>query len=356
MTHQPLRPLQHYAVRIKQPRTDHISIRIRALTHVALAIGKVVQRHIVAEFAETFAPVEVIHRVCRCSFRQDAIPDGIIEGIARGLPGHGERNARSKSIVYEFGGQSKDGGLDQLPGAVVAKRAHGDALRVFGQHLAAMRPGVGVGATVTHGAVGEAVGGVEGVGGNDGAAQRRCTGHRGAVAYGVVVIGEGLTGGVLGVDQVVERIIGIADAARDAADSLGDVGAVAHCVEGVGVARQDGCPARVEEGGEASGGVVDVRGLDAVGEGGGDQAAGGIIAVGGGAGGPVGDADEAVVGVEGVVRGGGLRVAGDGEGGAVVYTTCRKSASSCCKSTNLAPCSSASARAASVNPARAKKA
>jgi len=81
--------------------------------------------------------------------------------------------------------------------------------------------------------------------------------------------------------------------------------------------RQHGRPTRVEQGGQAAGEVVGVRGLHAVGQRHRDQAARGIVAVGGHAGGPVGDLDEAVVGVEGVVRGGGLGVVGDGEGGAV---------------------------------------
>ena len=66
--------------------------------------------------------------------------------------------------------------------------------------------------------------------------------------------------------QAVERVVGIADLARDAADGLCDARAVAGGVERGGVVRQDGRPARVEEGAQAAGGVVGVGIHTVVGE------------------------------------------------------------------------------------------
>jgi hypothetical protein len=55
----------------------------------------------------------------------------------------------------------------------------------------------------------------------------------------------------------VQRIVGIADLARDAADGLRDACAVAGGVQGVGVAGEEGAVVGVRQGGQAAGGVED---------------------------------------------------------------------------------------------------
>ena len=103
------------------------------------------------------------------------------------------RYPRPQAIVAKTRGLSEDGGLDQLAGAIVSKGAHGVALRVFGQQLPSRRPVVGVRAPIAHVTMGEAIGGIVGVGDD-----ARSIRHRGAVADGVVGVGEGLAGRVIG--------------------------------------------------------------------------------------------------------------------------------------------------------------
>ena len=56
--------------------------------------------------------------------------------------------------------------------------------------------------------LGEAIGGIVGGGGDEGPAEGRHTRHCGAVADGVVGVGEGLAGGVIGGGEAVEGVIG----------------------------------------------------------------------------------------------------------------------------------------------------
>ena len=91
-------------------------------------------------------------------------------------------------------------------------------------------------------------------------------GHYLTVADGIVLVGVGFTRRVVGGGEAVERIVGVADLARNAADGLRDARAVAGGIQRVGVVRQYRCPARVEQGGQAAGGVVPVGGDDAVGQ------------------------------------------------------------------------------------------
>ena len=80
--------------------------------------------------------------------------------------------------------------------------------------------------------------------------------HHLTVAVGIILVGVGFTGGVVGGGQAVERIVGVADLARDAVDGLRDVGAVAGGVQGVGVAGEEGAVVGVRQGGQATGGVI----------------------------------------------------------------------------------------------------
>ena len=98
------------------------------------------------------------------------------------------------------------------------------------------------------------MGGVEGVRCDDRAAQGGGAGHCRAVADGIVLVGVLLTRRVIGGGQAIEGIVGVADAARDAADGLRDARAVAGGVQRVGVVRQHGGAACVEQGGQAAGG------------------------------------------------------------------------------------------------------
>jgi len=123
--------------------------------------------------------------------------------------------------------------------------------------LPAIRPGVGVGAPVAHGAGGEAVGSIEGIRRDDRTAQWCSAGHCHAVAGCVILVGKSFARRVLGGDQAIERVVGVADLARDAAAGLRDVRAVAGGVQGVGVAGEEVAVVGVRQGGQAAGGIED---------------------------------------------------------------------------------------------------
>ena len=71
-------------------------------------------------------------------------------------------------------------------------------------------------------------------------------GHYLTVADGIVLVGVGFTRRVVGGGEAVERIVGVADPARDVADGLRDVRAVAGGVQRVGIVRQHGCAVRAD--------------------------------------------------------------------------------------------------------------
>jgi len=79
--------------------------------------------------------------------------------------------------------------------------------------------------------------------------------HYLTVAGGIVLVGVGFTCRVIGGGQAVERVVGVADLARDAADGLRDARAVAGGVQGVGVAGEEGAVVGVRQGGQAVGGL-----------------------------------------------------------------------------------------------------
>ena len=62
-------------------------------------------------------------------------------------------------------------------------------------------------------------------------------GHYLTVADGIVLVGVGFTRRVVGGGEAVERIVGVADPARDVADGLRDVRAVADTIQIVTLAR-----------------------------------------------------------------------------------------------------------------------
>lgn len=55
------------------------------------------------------------------------------------------------------------------------------------------------------------------------------------VAGGIVLVGVGFTRGVVGGGEAVERVVGVADLARDAADALRDVRAVGGGIQRVNI-------------------------------------------------------------------------------------------------------------------------
>ncbi|MEJ5312468.1 MAG: hypothetical protein WHX52_22105 [Anaerolineae bacterium] len=63
--------------------------------------------------------------------------------------------------------------------------------------------------------------------------------HYLTVADGIVLVGVDFACGVIGGGQSIERVVSVADPARDAADGLRDVRAVADGVQGVGVASEE---------------------------------------------------------------------------------------------------------------------
>jgi len=82
--------------------------------------------------------------------------------------------------------------------------------------------------------------------------------HYLTVAHGIVLVGVGFARRVRGGGQAVERVVGVADLARDAADGLRDARAVAGGVQGVVVAGEEVAVVGVRQGGQAAGGVVGV--------------------------------------------------------------------------------------------------
>jgi len=82
--------------------------------------------------------------------------------------------------------------------------------------------------------------------------------HYLTVADGIVLVGVGFACGVIGGGQAIERIVGIADPACDAAHRLHDARAVAGGVQGVGVAGEESAVVGVCQGGQAAGRIAGV--------------------------------------------------------------------------------------------------
>ena len=79
--------------------------------------------------------------------------------------------------------------------------------------------------------------------------------HHLTVANGVVLVGVGFACGVIGGGQAIERVVGVADLARDAVHGLRDARAIAGGVQGVGVAGEECAVVGVRQVRQAAGGL-----------------------------------------------------------------------------------------------------
>jgi len=132
----------------------------------------------------------------------------------------------------------------------------GGAIRVcegaIGKQVAAIVPSIRLDAGIGKLDAGQAIRRVVNVGVNANGIS-----HYFTVAHGIILIAVILPCGVLGGDQAIERVVGVADLARDAAAGLRDARAVAGGVQGVGVAGEESAVVGVRQGGQAAGGVVE---------------------------------------------------------------------------------------------------
>ena len=90
------------------------------LPHQSFRVGEVVQPLTIAQLAQAIFAIEVERCSADSLLGEDAVAGSEIQRDRRRAVAHDlNRYPRTQTIIREFGGLGKDGGLNQLPRAIV---------------------------------------------------------------------------------------------------------------------------------------------------------------------------------------------------------------------------------------------